>query len=100
MSRKSRSLPPVTLICFHVFPLLIERRTTPFEPEAHMTYWDSKLLGRRSLTPLDLTLTPRKFVSSPLVWTVHQSSQPKRLGTAKNVRTMATISVRVRTVKL
>src|SRR5580700_4026629 len=64
MLRKSSPSPPATCNCVQVFPRSTERRITPFEPEAHT----ARLSGSCKYA----ALTPRRFVSNPLVCTDHQ----------------------------
>src|SRR5580658_3041676 len=67
MLRKSSVSPPCTPSLCHVLPTSFDCKITPFDPEAQITgagaWWGS---------PNSATLTPRKFVSMPLVCRVHR----------------------------
>src|SRR5580658_2473020 len=69
MSRKSR--PPVlgTEIRLHVLPSSVERKMTPSDPEAQITY-----CSRSFLPASRTTLTPRRFASLPDDCTDHHGA--------------------------
>src|SRR5207302_5419068 len=79
--RKSSASPPVTCRRFQVSPSSVDFRITPFEPEAHTTHAE---------TPFALdagaTLTPRRFVSIPLVCTFHHRASRGALKSNKTRR--------------
>src|SRR6266849_6606501 len=66
MPRKSSASPPGNCKRVHVSPWSTERRTTPFDPETQTTG-----TGTPFVSVKEETLTPRRFVSSPLVCTLH-----------------------------
>src|ERR1700677_81883 len=67
MLRKSSASPPATCRRFQVLPSSLEKRITPFEPQAHTTTCCPVESG------LSSALTPRKLVSIPLVCTDHDT---------------------------
>src|SRR5260370_38030760 len=90
MPRNSSGPPPATRNLSHVSPLLIDFRMTPFEPDAHTT-------RTRTARGFGTALTPRKFVSIPLVCTFHhcpcaQASQGNRSRRAAERRIFAVIA--------
>src|ERR1700691_3556176 len=69
MSRKSRPLVFGTEICLHVLPSSTDRRITPSDPEAQITY-----CSRSFLPASRTTLTPRRFASLPEDCTDHHGA--------------------------
>src|SRR6202453_5410690 len=67
MLRKSSASPPATCRRFQVLPSSLEKRITPFEPQAHTTTCCPVESG------LSSALAPRKLVSIPLVCTDHDT---------------------------
>src|ERR1700731_2610167 len=81
MPRKSRASPPATCTRFQVLPKSVERKIPPFEPQAHTAICS---VPSESTDPA--ALTPRKFVSIPLVCTdqdtLSAANQPRTLAWA------------------
>src|SRR5208282_2320944 len=78
MPRKSRVSAPCTWRRFQLFPASVERRMTPFDPETHTT-GVSLAFGSEEYA----ALTPRRFVSVPLVCTVHHCACTAAAATEK-----------------
>src|SRR5215471_15504634 len=78
--RKSSVAPPSPRSRFQFFPSSIERSTTPFEPDAQTTG-----LGVLPGISVHAALTPRRFVSIPLVWIFQFCASP--VGATANRRT-------------
>src|SRR5580704_2164463 len=72
MPRKSSASPSGMLIRCQVFPLSVDFRITPLEPDAQMTI--GVVADPRAGAT---TLTPRRFVSTPDVCTSHIRRSPR-----------------------
>src|ERR1700688_734021 len=66
---KSSASPPTTCTRFQLLPKSVDSRITPFDPQAHTAMCS---VPSESRDPA--ALTPRKFVSIPLVCTDHDTT--------------------------
>src|ERR1700693_1839355 len=94
MLRKSSLSPPATESRFQVAPLSFDCRITPLDPEAQITGAEPPGPGPENVA----MLTPRKFVSIPLVCTDHcedsSTAEQRKIDAPRTIKSGTRISVK------